>query len=154
MSGDIAVGAVVRRHHHGGIADIGTRPVEAALGGIRPCGQLGLIAPRGVLIGDAEADVIGVLLLAVPEPGVEVAVVVDDGAVGLPLQRVAVDPHGAERHGVKRLYGAVGQAHEDHALGVGGVVDGEAGAVIHSAGGQHLTGYGVHLVQCGAGVGV
>ena len=79
---------------------------------------------------------------------------VDDGAVGLALQRIAVDPHGAERHGVKRLYGAIGQAHEDHALGVGGVVDGEAGAVIHSAGGQHLTGYGVHLIQRGAGVGV
>ena len=96
----------------------------------------------------------GLVDLAHPKTGVDVAIVIDNRAVGLTADGIPVDPQGVQGVGVKCLNGAVGQAHEDHAVGIGGRIDGEAGIVVHRLVNENFTGNGIHLVNAGAGVGV
>ena len=77
---------------------------------------------------------------------------VGDGAVGLSAQPVPVYPQGFQRGGVKGLHRSVGQSHEDHSLGIGGGVDGKAGAVIHLPHRHRHAGQGVHLIELVGGV--
>ena len=96
----------------------------------------------------------GLVDLAYPKTGVDVAIVIDNRAVGLTADGVPIDPQGVQGIGVERLDRAVRQAHENHAVGVGGRVDGEAGVVIHGLINENFAGDSIHLVNAGAGVGV
>ena len=136
------------------VADIGPRPVESSGRGIAPGGELSLHGICRILVGDRQAHKIGTAHLAVPETGVEIAVMVDQGAVGLAAQGIPIEPQGLQRYGVECLDTAVGQAHKDHAVSVGGGVDGKAGVVIHLAGGYHLAVGPVHLIEIAASVDV
>ena len=151
---EILILAVVGSHQQVVVADVSARPVEAALGGVGPAGQLLLAAAVGVFIGGGQADVVGVQILLIPEAGINIALVIRQRAVGLAAQRVMVDPQRLERRRVEGLHDAVAEGHEQHAvlLAVGGGVDGKAGGIAHGAGGHHRTGDGFHPIELGAAV--
>ena len=153
VGGDIAAVAVIGGHQDEVAAGVGPGPIEAVVG-IRPGGQLGLLGILRVLIGDGDAGEVGLLGLGVPEAGVDIPVAVGDGAVGLAAQRIGIDPQGLQGLGVKGLDPAVAEAHEDHAVGIGGGVDGEGGAGHHGAAGHHRAGVLVELHDLVAGIGI
>ena len=136
------------------IVDVSTGPVEAALAGIAPHGFLGFLGLVGSFIVHRQAHEVGVLRLTVPEACIDAAVGIGDGTVGLTAQRVGIQPQGFQCGGVKRLHAAVGQAHEDHAVGIGRRHDAEAGGAHHAAAGLDRAGVGVHLDDLGACVSV
>ena len=153
MSGGIAAVAVIGGHQDEVAAGIGPGPVEAVVG-IRPSAQLGLLVVFGVLIGDGDAGEVCVLGLGVPEAGVDIPVAVGDGAVGLAAQRIGIDPQGIQCFGVEGLDPSVAEAHEDHAVGIGGGIDGEGGAGHHGAAGHHRAGVLIELHDLVAGIGI
>ena len=142
LAGGVAGSTVIRADQQEVIAHIGTGPVESALAGIIPGGEFFFHRLRGVLVSGAQADIMGFVDLAHPKTGVDVAIVIDDGTVGLAADGIPVDPQGVQGVGVKCLNGAVGQAHEDHAVGIGGRIDGEAGIVVHRLVNENFTGNG------------
>ena len=150
----IAAVPVIGGDHHVFVVGVGPRPVEAAVVGAAPQGDLGLRLAVGFLIVRRQAHEVGRAALAPPESHVHAAVGVGDGGVGLAAQRVGVDPQGLQRIGAERLHPPVLQAHEDHAVAVGGRDDGEVGGVLHGLGDQRLAGGGVQLQDVGARVGV
>ena len=134
------------------VTHIGTRPVETAGGGVAPGGELPLCGFCGILVGNRQADIVGASGLTVPEAGVEIAFVVNEGAVGLAAHGILVEPQGLQGHGVKGLDAAIGQTHEDHARRIGGGIDGKAGIVIHLSCGYHLAAGPVQLIEVLSGV--
>ena len=149
----IAIISVIGGHQHEVAVDVSTGPIEAVVG-IGPGGELGLVGLGGILIGDREAGKVGLLGLAVPEARVDIAVCIGDGAVGLAAQRILIDPEGLQRLGVEGLHPAIGKTDKDHALGVGGGVDGEGGAAYHGAGLEDQAGLLIHLHDGGTGIGI
>ena len=146
-------GAVVRADDAEVIRHISACPVEAAVAGIGPGGELGFVRLRRVLIRHGDGDEVAGSALAVPEADIDVAVVVRRGGVGLAAERIGVDPQGFERLGVEGLDLAAGQADKDHAVGIGRRVDGEAGGARHRALCEHLAGVDVEALDGAAGVG-
>ena len=150
---DIPIRTVIGGHQHEVAVDVSTGPIEAVVG-IGPGGELGLGGLGGILIGDREAGEVGLLGLAVPEARVDIAVCIGDGAVGLAAQRIPIDPKGLQRLGIEGLHPAIGKTDKDHALGVGGGVDGKGGAAYHGAGFEDQAGLLIHLHDGGTGIGI
>ena len=92
IAGGIAGLPVVGAHQQEAVADASACPIEAALGGIGPGGHLGFLLRCGILIGHRQAHIVRQAGFAVPKAGVQVSVMVDDGAVGLPAQRILIQP--------------------------------------------------------------
>ena len=150
---DIPIRTVIGGHQHEVAVDVSTGPIEAVVG-IGPGGELGLGGLGGILIGDREAGEVGLLGLTVPEARVDIAVCIGDGAVGLAAQRIPIDPKGLQRLGIEGLHPAIGKTDKDHALGVGGGVDGKGGAAYHGAGLEDQAGLLIHLHDGGTGIGI
>ena len=150
---DIPIRTVIGGHQHEVAVDVSTGPIEAVVG-IGPGGELGLVGLGGVLVGDREAGKVGLLGLTVPEARVDIAVCIGDGAVGLAAQRIPIDPKGLQRLGIEGLHPAIGKTDKDHALGVGGGVDGKGGAAYHGAGLEDQAGLLIHLHDGGTGIGI
>ena len=138
---------IVGTHKNEAIAHISACPVVAALCGLIPGTAFCLIGPAGVFIGDGHADEVGFTGFAVPEAGVEIAVLHRQRTVGLAAQRIGVDPEGFQGGCVEGLDTAVGQGHEDHAFCIGGGRNGEAGLVIHLSGGQYFAGHRINTKE-------
>ena len=149
----IAAVAVVGGHQDEVFAGIGPGPVKPVVG-IGPGGQLGLLGLGGVLIGNVDAHEVGLLGFGVPEAGIDIPVAVGDGAVGLTAQGIGIHPQGLQALGVEGLDAASAEGHEDHAVGIGGGVDGEGGAGDHGALAYHRAGLLVNLQQLVPGIGV
>ena len=149
----IVIISVIGGHQHEVAVDVSTGPIEAVVG-IGPGGELGLVGLGGILIGDREAGEVGLLGLLVPEARVDIAVCIGDGAVGLAAQRILIDPEGLQRLGVEGLHPAIGKTDKDHALGIGGGVDGKGGAAYHGAGLEDQAGLLIHLHDGGTGIGI
>ena len=137
---DKAVGTVVGTHddgiaHHGGAC-----PVKAAGDGL---------FPHKTAVGGIDADEVGVLGLAVPKAGVQIAVGVGDGGVVLALQLVGEHPPGLQSPGVKGLDLAAGQGAENSSVRIGGGDDHIAAAGGHGGLAQQITGLQIHLFQGG-----
>ena len=134
-------------------AHISACPVEAALLHIAPrfsfCFQL---AGRD-FIGQGQTDEACVLDLAVPEARVGVAVRDRNRAVRLTAERIGVKPERFQRICVECLNASVGKTDQNHALGIGRVVDGKAGRTRHRAFLQNLSGVLVNLHDFCSGVG-
>ena len=144
---------VVCAHQNEIVADISARPVKAAAVGMGPGGQLGFHGIGGVFVRHRQADKVRFQRLALPEAGIEIAVVNHQRAVGLAALFIPVDPERPERFCIKRLDPPAGQTDKDHALIIGGGRDRKAGGFAHAAFGQHLAGDGVHAVNAPLGIG-
>ena len=92
LAGGVAGSAVIRADQQEVVAHIGTGPIEAALAGVVPSGELFFHRLRGVLVGGAQAHIVGLVDLAYPKTGVDVAIVIDNRAVGLTADGVPIDP--------------------------------------------------------------
>ena len=92
LAGGVAGSAVIRADQQEVVAHIGTGPIEAALAGVVPSGELFFHRLRGVLVGGAQAHIVGLVDLAHPKTGVDVAIVIDNRAVGLTADGVPIDP--------------------------------------------------------------
>ena len=115
----IAISTIVSADQYKVVASICACPVETVMG-IGPGCKLGFGGVGGILIGHSQTDEVCLLGFAVPETGIDIAVVICDGAVGLTAQGVAVYPQRGQVFCVKGLHTAVGQCHEDHTVAVGG----------------------------------
>ena len=138
----IAAGAVVGAHDHSVTQDNGTGPVEAAGDGL---------VPDQAAVGHINTDVVGILIFAVPEAGVNAAVGVSNGRKRLAAQGILINPDGFQSFGVKGLDGAAGQGAEDQtvSIGAGGVA--EVGRGRHGGLLQNLARLQIQLIQGGAG---
>ena len=153
VAGMVIRSAVVGRDKDIILAGVGARPVKAVVG-IGPGSELFLVRLRRILIRDGDADEVSLFHLLYPEAGVDVAVAVGDRAVGLAAELILIDPEGIQRLGIEGLHAAVGQADKDHAVCIGGRVDGKGGAANHLARFQNQTGVLIDLHDGLAGVGV
>ena len=152
-AGGVTVRTVIRTNQHIILASVSTCPIEAVVG-IGPGCQLGFGGIGGILIGHGQTDEVCLLGFAVPETGIDVAIAISNGTVGLTTQCILVHPQRGQVFSIKCLHSTIGQCHEDHAVSIGGRVDGKAGRTGHFTALDHLTGFFVDLVDGIACIGV
>ena len=148
----IAAVPVVGANHHKFVAGVGAGPIKSTCAGVGPGSQLFLRGLGQILIRHRDTGKVRMSRMVVPESGVDVTVLVGNGAVGLSPQGVRVDPQGVQCLGVEGLYFSTSQAHKNHAVRIGRGDNRKAGGANHLTFLKHLSRVQVQFEQLGADV--
>ena len=154
VSGYIAAFAVVGSDEEVVFADIGFRPVVTALFGIGPSGELGFFLVVGVFVGYGDANVVAGFGFTAPKSGVDITVVVGNGAVGLTAANILVNPKRFKGVCVEGLNSSVVETYKEHTVGIGGRNNGKGRVGNHLCGGNDFAAYFVDLKEVGACIAV